>query len=211
MIECGAKHGCGNMTLYMFQIPVCQKIIWSQDRHPQFLIDVWSLIGEPTTEMDSTDWARVKGLRPWVEECDGLRLNGLRWRPLFKEPVWLSECKTRWKQSEIEEKMTLHQYKAGCRQHIDIVTGLARIYDVCNRWDKKNKKKWTKNRALTPVSMVVTWGRINFNKRWARKQIWLPRDDKTREKMYVQACEGAWCGQEYMLQTYLQIFRMARC
>ena len=66
-----------------------------------------------------------------------------------------------------------------------IVTGLARIYDVCNRWDKKNKKKWTQNRALRYACEYGgngRWGRINFNKRWARKQIWLnPRDDKTRE------------------------------
>ena len=26
-IECGARHGCGNMTLYIFQIPVCRKIV----------------------------------------------------------------------------------------------------------------------------------------------------------------------------------------
>ena len=31
----------------------------------------------------------------------------------------LSGCKIRWKQSEMEEKMSLHQYKVGCRQHTD--------------------------------------------------------------------------------------------
>ena len=66
-----------------------------------------------------------------------------------------------------------------------VVTGLARIYDVCNRWDEKNKKKWTQNRALRYACEYGgngRWGRINFNEKWARKQIWLnPGDDKTRE------------------------------
>ena len=56
---------------------------------PRFLIDVWSLIGEPASETVPIDSAKAaRGLDLGLWKAMASDLDGLKWRPLFKSQSW---------------------------------------------------------------------------------------------------------------------------
>ena len=162
--------------LCKFQIPVCQRTFLSQDKHPSFFIDDWSLIGEPATEMDVMDFAKVSsGLNLGLKKAMASDLVGLRWRPLFRSSRGLSGCKIQSQRPDVPVWKNLCRYRAECHQRIGkwyrvVAIRLIRVYDVCYRWYEENKEEGAKDRALghTCVHGSARWRwRVNFNKRWA--------------------------------------------
>ena len=97
------------------------KDIFESRKTPRFLIDVWSLIGEPATETVPIDSAKAaRGLDSGVVKGDGLWLGWVQVKTIIQKPVvnslsarfnWSNLSSQRWRVSTL--------YKAECHQHID--------------------------------------------------------------------------------------------
>ena len=65
------------------------KYIPESEWTPKFLIDDWSLMGKPATEMDAMDSAKKSiGLDLGLKNAMATDLDRLRWRPLLRSQLW---------------------------------------------------------------------------------------------------------------------------
>ena len=135
-IECDGVHKCESKMPCMFLETCLSKDILESRWTPKFLIDDWSLMDEPATEMDLMDSAKaLRGSNHGLKKAMASDLDGLRWRPLFRSQLW-----TLWVRNSIEATWCTSMealYTAGCHRHIDERTPgfwQVGIYYIGNRW-----------------------------------------------------------------------------
>ena len=177
-------------------------------------MDDWSLIGDPATVMVFTDSAKAtSGFDLGFEKAMASDLDG--WRPLFKSQSWTlwvhDSIDAIWALS-VDEFAPIYSWVSSAYWWKDTisllfwVSGMSPITSPLVKWTEQKEE----GQELNPAERQ--W--VRCHKRRMKSQAWQKMNDLSSmnesrcgqfltSQMYVQACEGGWCGPECQKQpTY---------
>ena len=137
---------------------------------------------------DRSNWLRQssKRLGSGVVKDDGLWLGRVQMKTVIQEPVmyslsawfnWSNLSSQHWRVSTYIKLSVVSILMEG---HRVILVWLIRIYDVCDWWYEKNKKQWTKNRALRHTCEYEVGEVRKTNQFWQRMSGRLDMNESTR-------------------------------